>query len=98
MGSTVAIRSMVTFDPLSSPTGVPMKFPIYRALSVKGYEVEGHYARHYIRQPYPINDSLKDEDVRHYLISSTPADWGMGRNLEAYEIDFSTLTLVKEIS
>lgn len=57
--------------------------PMVRVLDEQGREVlRGWYIRHEKRQPYCLNDELRDEDVQHIVAVDEFADWGMPRELK----------------
>jgi len=64
----------------------------YRGKELKsGKWIYGGYFKHYKRQPCPINDSDKEEDVQHLIIKSGFADWNMPRGIDAFEVIPETL-------
>lgn len=51
----------------------------------------GSYFKHIKRQVSPIDDSLKNEDIEHLMISNGFADWNMPRRIEAILINPDTV-------
>ncbi len=37
----------------------------------------GGYHKHILRQPCPINDKLREEDIQHLIIIDSSADWNL---------------------
>ena len=64
---------------------------ISRAKDLNGRWQWGYYVRHEKRQLCVIGDSLKDDEVVHYIIFDGFADWNMPRELEAIEVDPKTV-------
>ena len=56
-----------------------------------GAWVQGAYHIHKKRMLSPIGDSLKDDEIAHLIIQNGFADWNMPRNLEAVQIDHTTI-------
>lgn len=53
--------------------------------------VEGNYVKYQKRMVCPIGDSLKDEDVEHFMFFESFADWNMPRELMYTKIKPETL-------
>lgn len=51
----------------------------------------GSYFKHIKRQVSPIDDSLKDEDIEHLMISNGFADWNMPRAITAILVNPNTV-------
>ena len=51
----------------------------------------GSYFKHIKRQVSPIDDSLKNEDIEHLMISNGFADWNMPRAITATLVNPNTV-------
>ena len=51
----------------------------------------GSYFKHIKRQVSPIDDSLKNEDIEHLMISNGFADWNMPRAITAILVNPNTV-------
>lgn len=53
--------------------------------------IEGYYVKHQKRMICPIGDSLKNEDIDHFIFFDSFADWNMPRTLTLAKIKPETL-------
>ena len=61
--------------------------PTVRVLNEEGKEcLRGWYIYHINRQPAPLEDSLKEEDVEHLVAVTASADWNMPTELKLKRI------------
>lgn len=56
-----------------------------------GQWVEGYYMKHQKRTPYPIGDTVNNEDFEHLILFSGFSDWGMPKTIQYVAIDPGTL-------
>ena len=61
--------------------------PQVRVLDERGKEVlRGWYVYHETRQPCVFDDELKDDEIVHYVVHDSFADWNMPRELVVSKI------------
>lgn len=68
-----------------------------REIKFRGFELDlkrwfyGGYHKHIKRQPYAVNDSLKEEDIQHLIIVDEHADWGLQKSIQIVNVDKSSV-------
>ena len=56
-----------------------------------GRWVYGSYFKHITRQIAPLGDSLKEEDIEHYIIKNVFTDWNMPKPIDFVMVDGKTV-------